>query len=97
MPKVEIPMKQAIVQLIVNNITKTNIATQIGSLPLAIGRLHFTGCFLSFSLSIISFIMYTTDDIRQKDTKARILLKSKSVLNKFFENNNGINTIIFFK
>ena len=50
---------------IINNIS-TNIAFLIETFPLARGLFFFFGWFLSASISLISFIIYTIEDIKEK-------------------------------
>ena len=53
------------------------------TLPDAIGRLHFVGCFLSSCLSNQSLITYTELEIREKEIKAINKLKEISALKRF--------------
>ena len=48
----------------------TSHAMSFGSLPEAIGRFFFMGWALSLSASIMSFMKYAPDDIKQKEMNA---------------------------
>lgn len=64
--------------------------------PEAIGLLHFTGCCLSFSKSIISLRIYTKEAIREKLTKARSTLLTDFSSRNLSEKNSGMKIKLFF-
>ena len=59
-------------QIIITN--ADNNACDFFSSPDAIGLFRFVGCFLSFSMSIISLMMYSLPESMQKIAKAAITL-----------------------
>ena len=80
---------------IINNIS-TNIAFLIETFPLARGLFFFFGWFLSASLSLISFIIYTIEDIKENIIKE---IKTEDILfklNILLPKNNGNRTNPFF-
>lgn len=63
------------------HIERSIIACVFETAPLASGLLHFVGWFLSFSISLMSLMIYTADEIRQKLKKNIPAAKSLSVSN----------------
>ena len=81
---------------VIKNINATNNPAFIEIVPFVRGRLHFRGCSLSFSISIISFIIYNEEDTKQNEIKAKneLYIDVKSYI--FNENTNGAITKRFF-
>ena len=63
--------------------------------PFAIGLLDFVLCCLSFSMSHISFIIYTADEQKQNEIKPKKDMKNDSE-NNLFPKTRGRNIKIFF-
>ena len=82
--------------LIIKQMTPIIFAFLIDIFPLAIGRFLLLGCLLSCSISIMSLIIYTKEEAKQKAKKACKEAINFTILNKFKENINAANTKRFF-
>ena len=77
---------------ITNSTAASTHALLTDTVPAAIGRLHFVGCFRSFSRSRISLMIYTTEETIQNATKAAIPEASLFRLNNWPLQANAANT-----
>lgn len=68
------------------------MACLIDIFPAAIGLLHFVGCFLSFSISLISLIIYIELDVNVNITKPIKVIKKLYLLSIVLLKNIGKNT-----
>ena len=80
-------------QIIITN--ANNNACNFFNSPDAIGLFRFVGCFLSFSMSIISLMMYSLPESMQKMAKAAITLSHIWTFRRFIENTMPTNRIRF--